>query len=172
MDTGLVSHQVLHVPAGGTVRGVREVATPPRCEETSITGQNKAHDMRCCSFSLALAGVLLFTPLLPAEEPGETTIGRWCDRMVPNAPEYNRIMEIVITKTGEAVLRYSSKEGSTYIDALREADGGFYEKVESRTGDKYRINPSSGDLQLVDNDGFIRRATRLENTPQQRECDY
>lgn len=38
------------------------------------------------------------------------------------------------------------------------------------SGDRYRVVPADGNLQLLHNDGLIRVATRLENKPQPGEC--
>ena len=101
---------------------------------------------------------------------GETTIGRWCDRMIPNVPKYNYIMAIVITNDGKVMLKSKFNDGSSSINELREAAGNIYEEIGSSYGDKYRIVPSTGNLQLLDEDNLIRVATRLENTPQSNEC--
>ena len=101
---------------------------------------------------------------------GETTIGRWCDRMIPNMSKYNRTMAIVIGNDGKVVLKSKFKDGSSRMNELREAAGSIYEKIGSSSGDKYRIVPNTGDLQLLDNDGLIRVATRLEITPKSNEC--
>ena len=101
---------------------------------------------------------------------GETTIGRWCDRMIPNVPKYNYTMAIVITNDGKVMLKSKFNDDSSSINELREAVGNIYEEIGSSYGDKYRIVPSTGNLQLLDEDGLIRVATRLENTPQSNEC--
>ena len=101
---------------------------------------------------------------------GETTIGRWCDRMIPNVPKYNYIMAIVITNDGKVMLKSKFNDGSSSTNKLREAAGNIYEEIGSSYGDKYRIVPSTGNLQLLDEDNLIRVATRLENTPQSNEC--
>ena len=103
---------------------------------------------------------------------GETMIGRWCDRMIPNMPEKNYVMTIVITNEGKVELRSNFRDGSSGKWELREEAGGIYKKVGSRWGDTYRIVPSTGNLQLLDNDGLIRIATRLGNTPKSKECSY
>lgn len=100
----------------------------------------------------------------------ETTIGRWCDRMIPNMPQYNTVMEIAITGAGNVELRSNSADGSSSAVALDEQGGGIYQQVDSHTGDQYRIIPSDGNLQLLDDDGIIRVARRLENAPQPDEC--
>ena len=100
----------------------------------------------------------------------ETTIGRWCDKQIPTMPQYNGIMEIVITDDGAIELRTRYGDGSNAVSVLNEQPGGIYAAVGSGSGDKYRVVPSDGNLQLLDNDGLIRIATRLENTPQSGEC--
>ena len=101
---------------------------------------------------------------------GETTIGRWCDQMIPNIPEYDSILSIVITDNGEVVLKPRYGDGSSGEYELRGKAGSIYERIGSSSGDKYRIVPSTGNLQLLDDDGLIRVARRLENTPQTNEC--
>ena len=101
---------------------------------------------------------------------GEITIGRWCDRMIPNIPKYDSILAIFITSDGKVILKAEYGDGSSGMYELRERSGNIYEKIGSSLGDKYRIVPSTGNLQLLDDDGLIRVATRLENTPQSNEC--
>ena len=67
-------------------------------------------------------------------------------------------------------LRSKFNDGSSTVHELREVVGGIYVKIGSHTGDKYRIVPNTGDLQLLDDDGLIRMATRLENSSQINEC--
>lgn len=100
----------------------------------------------------------------------ETTIGRWCDEMIPTVPEHNTVLEIVITQTGSPELRSKPANGSPYSKELDEQSGGIYLEIDSHTGDRYRIVPSTGNLQLIDNDGIIRVARRLENRPKPDEC--
>ena len=114
------------------------------------------------------AGFLL--ALITDAEGSDSTIGRWCDRMIPNLSKYNQTMAIVIANDGKVILKSNFNDGSSSINELREAAGSIYEKIGSRSGDKYRIDPSTGNLQLLDEDGLIRVATRLENTPQRNEC--
>ena len=101
---------------------------------------------------------------------GEITIGRWCDRMMPNIPKYDSILSIFITSDGKVILKAEYGDGSSGMYELRERVGNIYEKIGSSFGDKYRIVPSTGNLQLLDDDGLIRVATRLENSPQGNEC--
>ncbi len=99
----------------------------------------------------------------------ETVLGRWCDKVLPSLPQYNSVITIVITDEGKVMLQDRFADGYSALDQeLREAAGGIYETVG--TDDKYRIVPSTGNLQLIDNDGLIRTAIRLENTPRSGEC--
>ena len=119
------------------------------------------------SYSVALViCIISATGLVHAE----TTIGRWCDKMLPTMPQYNGIMEIVITDDGAIELRTRYGDGSSGVTKLDEQSGGIYAAVGSSSGDKYRVVPSDGNLQLLDSDGLIRVATRLENTPKPGEC--
>ena len=100
----------------------------------------------------------------------ETTVGRWCDKQIPTMPKYNGILAIVITADGAVELRSLWGDGSSLVTKLSEQGGGIYAAVGSSSGDKYRVVPADGNLQLLDNDGLIRVAIRLENTPQLGEC--
>jgi|GEM_PF-3073862 len=100
----------------------------------------------------------------------ETTIGRWCSKTIPNMPKYNQTMEIVALDNGKVELRSKFGDGSSGTHELQEAAGRIYKRVGSGSGDKYRVVPNTGNLQLIDNDGLIRTATRLENSPQKGEC--
>ncbi len=100
----------------------------------------------------------------------ETTVGRWCDKQIPTMPKYNGIMAIVITDDGAVELRMRWGDGSSLVTKLSEQGGGIYAAVGSSSGDKYRVVPADGNLQLLDNDGLIRVAIRLENTPQPGDC--
>ena len=53
---------------------------------------------------IAAVFVLTFATDMTADE---TTIGRWCDRMVPNMPKHNQPMAIVITDGGKVMLKSS-----------------------------------------------------------------
>lgn len=119
------------------------------------------------SYSVALAICIISAAGLVH---AETTIGRWCDKMLPSVPQYNSIMEIVINDDGVIELRTRFGDGSNAVSRLVERSGGIYEDTDSTHGDKFRIVPADGNLQLLDNDGLIRVATRLENTPQPGEC--
>lgn len=122
--------------------------------------------MKYRNLIFALAVVLGFIQTAQAG----TTVGRWCDRMIPSMSQYNTVMEIVITDSGDVELRSSSADGSSSTVALDEQSGGIYRQVDSHTGDRYRIVLSDGNLQLLDDGGIIRVARRLENIPQADEC--
>jgi len=85
-------------------------------------------------------------------------------------PQYSRTIEIAIAPDGSAIVRNNFADGSANQGMLSELGGDLYAVPDSPNGDKYRIVPSSGELQLLDNDGLIRTARRLENTPRQGEC--
>lgn len=100
---------------------------------------------------------------------GNTIFGRWCDVMVPGNDKFRREITIIAASHG-LVARTRLFDGSRQTLHLRERSSGILEVVGSGAGDKYRVSGGTGDLQLLDNDGLIRTATRLENTPQSGDC--
>lgn len=100
----------------------------------------------------------------------DTVLGRWCDRMVPSIDKLNAELKIVVTDSGETQLHSKFGDGSSGVSKLREKGAGIFEQVGSSSGDKYRVVPTTGELQLLDNDGYIRSAKRLENSPQKGDC--
>ena len=79
-------------------------------------------------------------------------------------------MTITLSDDGTVMLTSKFGDGSSLVDKLRERPNGILEKIGSPYGDKVRIVPSDGNLQLFDRDGLIRGAARLENTARQGEC--
>lgn len=124
-----------------------------------------------------LAGVALLCLIPGAQAFGTasetvTVIGRWCDRMLPGSPRYNGVISIAIGSDASPRLRIEYPDGSVLNRQLLEAAGRVYFAENSEAGDHYRIVPSTGNLQLLDGDGLIREASRLENTPQSGECRH
>ena len=125
------------------------------------TGRTKKIAMLC-----AVTIGLVAAPAVFAEK----TIGRWCDRMIPNMPKYNHIMTIVETDDGKCVLRSKFGDGSSSTSQLIRQDERTFAQVDSASGDKYRIEATTRKLELLDRDGLIRVATPLGNTPRSGEC--
>lgn len=117
------------------------------------------------ALAIALFSVLLISPL-----NAETVIGRWCDKAIPNMPKWYLIHTILISDDGIPMHRLNAGDGSSTESVLLELGNETYAEQGDQHGDKYRIVPSTGQLQLLDNDGLIRTASRLENSPQQGEC--
>lgn len=65
--------------------------------------------MKKINVTVPVLVVLIAAPALPAE----ITIGRWCDRMLPNMPQYSRTIEIVIFEAHNPIARSSFADGST-----------------------------------------------------------
>lgn len=120
---------------------------------------------RICVNALALVAMIA----APAKS-AEIIIGRWCDRALPSLPQQNRTIAIVISEAHSAIARNSFADGSTNEQILEERSGDLYAVSDSPSRDMYRVVASSGDLQLLDMDGIIRTARRLENTPRDGEC--
>ncbi len=54
-----------------------------------------------------ILGAIFMLAVLPGTSCAEITIGRWCDKSVPNMPQFNQIMEIVALDSGEVEVRYT-----------------------------------------------------------------
>ena len=119
------------------------------------------------SFLKAFTIALALTPSISSAS--EIVIGRWCDVLVPNS-SFTRTMTLVIVPDGSLVFRHSFSDGSSGEYEMVELGNETYAEVEAEFGQKYRIVQSSGDLQLLDEDGLIRIARRLENAPRTGEC--
>ncbi|QIB65345.1 hypothetical protein [Kineobactrum salinum] len=108
--------------------------------------------------------------LLSSFANAETTVGRWCDRTVSSMPQFNRVMTIVLTQDAHVELSSEFNDGSSSVLELQELPGNMYALANSQSGERYRIISADGSLQLLDADGLVRTATRLENSPQTGEC--
>lgn len=106
------------------------------------------------------------------QENGELLVGRWCDKQVPSMPIYNGILEIVSTEPGVIELRRRYGDGSSGTSTLTQSVEGIYAVANSTSGDRYRIVSSSGSLELLDDEGLIRVATRLSDKSREGECGF
>jgi hypothetical protein len=118
---------------------------------------------RKCSLTAFLLAAIMSTA------HAETSIGRWCDEAIPTLPQYNSILEIVISDGGAIELRIRNGDGTRTVTALSELGGGIYEVTGSSTGAKYRVEPD-GSLALLNYEGFARLAIRLGDTPKSGDC--
>ena len=114
--------------------------------------------------------VLFILIFISSSAQAETIIGRWCDRAVPNFNQFNNVITIKIDDENATVLVQNFADGSSTSSVLRESSGAVYEIVSSATNERFRIVPNNGELQLLDNNGLIRTAERLENTVMPGEC--
>lgn len=123
------------------------------------------------SIITAAAALALSTAMSsPDARAQETTLGRWCDKAIPSMPSIWSTITITVQADGSVAATVNYRDGSVGDRVLTETGGGVMMVEGSGSGDRYRIVPSTGDLQLLDNDGLIRTAQRLENTPQAGEC--
>jgi len=90
--------------------------------------------------------------------------------MIPGNPDFVGVITNVVADQGGTEVGSEFADASNLVRELREASGGIFEVVDSGSGDRCRIVPNSGQLQLLDNDGLIRIAKRLENTQQFGDC--
>lgn len=115
---------------------------------------------------LGLVTLAMFTALVSTTHGEGLVIGRWCDRAIA----YTSIITIAAGDDGSMSARLEFSDGSAGDRVLDEQSGGVFAVRDSGSGDRYRLVTSTGNLQLIDNDGIIREATRLENAPAEGEC--
>lgn len=113
--------------------------------------------------------VLFAAALTTSSSASELTIGRWCDVLV-RSMDLTQIIEFSLMSDGSIVSRSFFSDGSSREAHLEELGNETYAEIDASFGEKFRIVPSSGDLQLIDDDGLISTARRLENTPRDGEC--
>ncbi len=113
-------------------------------------------------------GFFTLPPSLNAEE--RHVFGRWCDSILPGTNKFNRVITITLSKKGAPQAEVEYFDGSVGNEQLTDFGNGMF-RIDGRdSGDKYRIVPNNGELQMLDNDGFIRAARRLETSPQSGDC--
>ncbi len=117
---------------------------------------------RCLLAAFLLAAIM-------STAHAETSIGRWCDEAIPTLPQYNSILEIVVSDGGAIELRTRNGDGTRTVKALNELGDGIYAATGSSTGEKYRVEPD-GSLALLNYEGFARLAMRLGDTPKRGDC--
>ena len=96
----------------------------------------------------------------------DTQVGRWCSKPLPTLPIANSVITIREIDGTKATIHMSFGDGSELEYELY-IIGDWYESVGN--SDKYTIL-DSGDLGVYDDQGYIRTATKLGNTPRQGEC--
>jgi len=90
--------------------------------------------------------------------------------MVPTIPKFNAIITIRINDAGTTEVHSVYGDGSELTQPLDEISADTFRVQNSRHEDTFRIVQSSGDIQILDEDGFIRSASRLTNVPTSGEC--
>ena len=100
----------------------------------------------------------------------EYIIGRWCDRRLASTEEYSNLIEIVGGEAGSVVQRSTFADGASTQSVLEEVGDGVFLVAGSSSGERYRIVPNTGDLQILDNDGVIRTASRIKSSDSNSSC--
>lgn len=116
------------------------------------------------------AAIMLLAMAVYVPAHADTLVGRWCDTMIPGQPKFIQLIVIAVTDKGTTEMRSKFGDGSSGTFRLKEKSGNIFEMVGSGSGDKFRVVPGNGDLQLLDNEGLIRTARRLEAKPRVGDC--
>ncbi|MEQ8354637.1 MAG: hypothetical protein RH942_03795 [Kiloniellaceae bacterium] len=125
----------------------------------------KRSTLAACAIAIALSA-----GLVPEGAQADTVLSRWCWQMLPSGKEMNAVLKIVVTNSGAVELHSDFFDGGSLVSELREAEGGVFENVDSPSGDKYRIVRNTGNLQLIDDQGLIDTAQRLDNNAGNDDC--
>lgn len=104
----------------------------------------------------------------PTRKVDEIILGRWCDRPIPKLSIADNVITIKVNNHRKPQLIKDFRGAKSEVAPLREKSGNVF--MGGDHGEGYRIIPNTGDLQLFDQDGIIRVATRLEGTPRDGEC--
>jgi hypothetical protein len=100
----------------------------------------------------------------------DDVIGRWCDEMIKNLPNYNYVISIAGIEEPHVIFDFA--DGSVKIDPLeiRNPDKpNIYSMIESLSGEKFEIN-TTGSLDISDDKGPIRTASTLEEATKNGTC--
>ncbi len=73
--------------------------------------------------------------IIASPSKSDTVLGRWCDKMLPALPKYNRVLAIVVTDEGNVEAQSQFAHGSNLVNNLKETSGGFFEVIDSSSGD-------------------------------------
>ena len=74
----------------------------------------------------------------------ESIIGRWCDRMIPNMPKYNRTMTIVVADEGRVLLRSEFGDRSSSVNELGKQGAASMRRLKVRRGINTESFPTPG----------------------------
>ncbi|NMG39841.1 hypothetical protein GRZ55_11355 [Chelativorans sp. ZYF759] len=94
---------------------------------------------------------------------GGALVGQWCDRPLEAMASLDSVMRIEIRESGPVLVdlfRGSARE----VDLRDQGEGVFVEAG----GDGYRI--AGADLELFDEMGVIRTASRMDDDAAEEEC--
>ena len=90
--------------------------------------------------------------------------------MLLNVPAMYGVLTHRANDNGTVELLSEYYDGSKGLKKLEERGGNIFYVPGDRFGQRYRLVTRTGNLQLIDNDGLIRTAKRLGNSPQPNEC--
>jgi hypothetical protein len=105
-----------------------------------------------------------------AAQAEDEIIGLWCDRMVPNAPKFNRTIEIRKNDRGKYYIYSRFADGSSKFDRVEIHKETTFYKPDSPSQSMYMINSSNQSLALWDKEGHIRDALPVAFRNAQKVC--
>ncbi len=103
----------------------------------------------------------------PANATEQIIVGRWCHTM---GTFYTQEIKVSIEGNGEVIMRSRFNDGSSMERKLIELPNSIYKLAEQESDVSFRIVKATGELQLLDSDGLIGTAKRLENIEKPKDC--
>ncbi|MEE8295696.1 MAG: hypothetical protein V3R64_08285 [Sphingomonadales bacterium] len=122
------------------------------------------------NFIAAFSAILTWTILVSSPVSSEESLGTWCLELVPGVPAANELIEIIQTDSGSYEGRWTSSDGTSFTQDLRELSPGVFSIIqfEQSSGDRLEILP--GVLAAVDNQGLVAAGDSMELKQEGMDC--
>ena len=96
-----------------------------------------------------------------------TTLGRWCDEWFPG---FRAEITIQSFDDGRLQALLTFSDGGTEVQNLVESANLVFFVEDSEYSDRYRILPTTGELEVIDVEGIISIARPMSSNPRADDC--
>jgi hypothetical protein len=104
------------------------------------------------------------------EAHAEAVVGKWCVSLIPNTNTQNAVYEIVVISAKKSELRRKFYDGSSGTVQLQKIDRRNFREIKSASGDEYRIQKSTGILQVLDDIGLVMTGRKMKSGEPNNAC--
>lgn len=105
-----------------------------------------------------------------ATQAQDQVFGRWCEPASEHNGNARRSVEFIWTADEDYIARFTSAAGETSIKVLSALPGNIYVEEGNVYGERYRINRSSGKLQLMNKEGVLLTSEIREESDPVSSC--